>query len=62
LAPICGERRIIPDQAESKNDTNGRQAAIFGGSMGHAENQDCFNILFVLTFFASFAMVVVHFG
>jgi hypothetical protein len=30
--------------------------------MGHAENHKSFNILFVLTFFASFAMVVVQFG
>jgi hypothetical protein len=30
--------------------------------MGHAESNNSFNILFIVTFFASFATLVVHFG
>jgi len=30
--------------------------------MGHAASHNSFNILFVVTFFASFATFLVHFG
>ena len=30
--------------------------------MGHAESHNSFNILFVLTFFASFATLMIQFG
>jgi len=30
--------------------------------MGHAESHNSFNILFILTFFASFATLMVQFG
>ena len=30
--------------------------------MGHASSHNSFNILFVVTFFASFATLLVHFG
>ncbi len=30
--------------------------------MGHAANHNAFSILFIATFFASFAAVVIHFG
>ena len=30
--------------------------------MGHAESHNSFNILFVVTFFASFATFMIHFG
>jgi hypothetical protein len=43
--------------------SNEQQAAIFlGATMGHAESHNSFNILFVLTFFASFATVMIQFG
>jgi len=30
--------------------------------MEHASSHNCFNILFVVTFFASFATFLIHFG
>jgi hypothetical protein len=45
------------------NNINEQQATTFlGATMGHAESHNSFNILFVLTFFASFATMIVHFG
>jgi hypothetical protein len=33
-----------------------------GLAMGHASSHNSFNILFVVTFFASFATFLIHFG
>ena len=61
-ARTCGERHIVLTKAglEQRQRTTG--TTFLGATMGHAESHNSFNILFVLTFFASFAMVVVHFG
>jgi hypothetical protein len=39
-----------------------RQARKKGASMEQVSNHNAFNILFAVSFFASFALVMIHFG
>jgi|HubBroStandDraft_6_1064221.scaffolds.fasta_scaffold99336_4 hypothetical protein len=63
--PECGERHIIPANiglTPTHPRGRGNPDTGMGVSMEHASSRNSFNALFVLTFFASLAIVMIRFA
>ena len=71
-AAICAESHIIRSRrrlndSQQRNATSSRDLGIedrikVGGHMEHVSGHNTFNVLFMVSFFASFVVVMLHFG